>query len=191
MAFRPKRFVGSLGAEVDEATSTQVMACLPPYEECKSPARQAAWIGELMRRLEGVAGPEAAGAVMEACGRQCIGATTLAKAREIAAVAEDLDDLLARLNEAHLGGGQLRREGDAIHAAYDRCYCGSVSKAREPVSTIYCRCSCGWYGALFEAALGRPVEVELLSSIAGGAAQCRFVVHVWDRPPSSQKCSEV
>ncbi len=177
MAFRPERFVRNLRAWVDEATSEQVTAGLPPYEECKSPARKAAWIAELMVRLEGAVGPEAAGAVMEACGRQCIGASTLAKAREIAAGGRDLDRLLARLNAAHLGGGQLRREGDVIHAAYDRCYCGSVSKAREPVPPIYCRCSCGWYEELFEAALGRPVEVELLGSIASGGAQCQFVIH--------------
>jgi predicted ArsR family transcriptional regulator len=53
-----------------------------------------------------------------------------------------------------------------------------VSKARKPVPATYCRCSCGWYGELFEAVLGRPVEVELLGSIASGDEQCRFVIHL-------------
>jgi predicted hydrocarbon binding protein len=176
MPFRPERFVQNLRAQVDDATSERVIAGLPPYEAARSPARKAAWIAELMVRLEQAVGPEAAGTVMEACGRQCIGKSTLARARQVAAGAQDVDDLLARLNEAHLGGGHLRREGGVIRAAYDRCYCGSVSKAREPLSATYCRCSCGWYGELFEAALGQPVEVKLLGSIASGDEQCRFLI---------------
>jgi hypothetical protein len=178
MAFRPERLVQNLSAHAAEATSERVIAGLPPYEAAKSPARRAAWIAELMGRLEAAVGPEVAGAVMEACGRQCIGKSTLARAREVAAGVQDVDDLLARLNAAHLGGGHLRREGDVIHAAYDRCYCGSVSKAKEPLPATYCRCSCGWYEELFEAALGRPVKVELLGSIASGGGQCRFAVHL-------------
>lgn len=178
MAFRPERLVQNLRAQVGEATSDEVIAGLAPYEGAQSPARKAAWIAELMVRLEKGVGREVAGAVMEACGRQCIGKSTLARAREVAAGAQDVDDLLAQLNAAHLGGGHLRREGDVIHAAYDRCYCGSVSEAKEPVPPTYCRCSCGWYGELFQAALGRPVEVELLGSIASGGAQCRFLIHL-------------
>jgi len=178
MPFRPERFRKSLSAHVDQAMSERVIADLAPYQAAKSPARKAAWVSELMGRLEEAVGPAVAGAVMEECGRECIGKSTLARARKVAAGAQDLDDLLARLNAAHLGGGHLRREGDVIHAAYDRCYCGSVSKAKAPLSPTYCRCSCGWYGELFRAALGRLVEVELLGSIVSGDEQCRFLIHL-------------
>jgi predicted hydrocarbon binding protein len=117
-------------------------------------------------------------AIMDRCA--CIGAGVIAKAQALQREAQDLDDLLARMNAAHLGGGHLRREstpeGDVIHASYDRCYCGSVSKSREPVSATYCACSCGWYRRLFEALLDRPVEVALLSSILQGDDQCRFLI---------------
>jgi hypothetical protein len=73
-------------------------------------------------------------AIMEACGRRCIGAGTLEKTGRLQQRAQDLDNLLGRLNEAHIGGGHLQRAGDVIHAAYDRCYCGSVSRTREPLS---------------------------------------------------------
>jgi hypothetical protein len=106
--------------------------------------------------------------IMEACGRRCISASTLEKARRLQQEAQDLDDLLSRLNGAHIGGGHLQRKGDVIHAAYDRCYCGSVSKVSETFSATYCYCSCGWYRQLFETLLGRPVEVELLGSIIQG-----------------------
>jgi predicted hydrocarbon binding protein len=115
--------------------------------------------------------------VMEECGRQCIGRSTLARARKLAAEASDLDDLLARFNQAHLGG-DLRREGDIIRGSYTRCYCGSVSKTKEPISPTYCHCSCGWYKQLFETTPERPVEVELVDSIAQGADACRFVIRL-------------
>jgi predicted hydrocarbon binding protein len=117
-------------------------------------------------------------AIMEACGRRCIGASTLGKARSIQREAQDLEDLLRRLNKAHLGGGHLQLEGGVIHAAYDRCYCGSVSKTKEDFSASYCQCSCGWYRQLFETLLERPVEVDLLSSIIQGDERCRFVIRV-------------
>jgi hypothetical protein len=66
--------------------------------------------------------------VMEEPGRRCIGANALEKARRLQKDATDLDNLLSRLSQAHIGGGHLQRDGEVIHASYDRCYCGSVSK---------------------------------------------------------------
>jgi hypothetical protein len=116
--------------------------------------------------------------VMEACGRRCMSATTIKKARSLQQEARDLDGLLDRLNQAHIGGGYLEREGTVIRAAYDRCYCGSVSKTREPFSATYCHCSCGWYRQLFETLLDRQVEVELLGSIIQGDERCQFLIHI-------------
>jgi hypothetical protein len=104
----------------------------------------------------------------------------LAKARRLAQEAHDLDDLLSRLNTAHIGGGHLRRMGAVIYAAYDRCYCGSGSKTRDRFSATYCYCSCGWYRELFEALLERPVSVELQSSIIKGDERCAFLIRVDD-----------
>jgi predicted hydrocarbon binding protein len=132
----------------------------------------------MMEVLEREVDEQTRRAIMEACGRRCIGASTLQKARRIAREAGDLDDMLRRLNEVHLGGGHLQLDGDVIHAAYDRCYCGSVSKTREPFSATYCHCSCGWYRQLFETLLERPVEVELLGSILQGDERCRFLIRV-------------
>jgi predicted hydrocarbon binding protein len=131
-----------------------------------------------MDDLDAQLGEELAKAVMEDCGRECIGSSVLAKALQIHAQATDLDDLLARLNQAHLGGGSLRREGELVYASYSRCYCGAVSKVRQPISASYCQCSCGWYARLFETLLHRPVRVELIDSIAHGADACNFVIHM-------------
>jgi predicted hydrocarbon binding protein len=42
------------------------------------------------------------------------------------------------------------------------------------LSATYCTCSRGWAKALFEEALGRPVEVIMEESIVKGDKQCKF-----------------
>lgn len=43
---------------------------------------------------------------MEECGQRCIERSTLAKARRLKKDAQDLDDLLVKLNDAHIVGEQ-------------------------------------------------------------------------------------
>jgi hypothetical protein len=115
---------------------------------------------------------------MEACSESCFGKSLLEKARRLQAGAQNLEQLLVQLNEAHIGGGHLQRQGNVIHATYDRCYCGSVSQSKVPFSATYCGCSCGWYRRLFEGLLNQPVEVELLGSIIQGNENCQFLIHL-------------
>jgi hypothetical protein len=178
MPFRVQRFEQSLAARVDDDVRAKLIAGCEAYDAIKSPAKKARWIKGLMERLEEEVGEAVAREVMEGCGRQCISRRVLKKAQKCWREAETIDDFLDSLNQARLGGGSLRREGNTIYGSYGRCYCGAVSQAREPVQSTYCYCSCGWYKMLFETVLGHPVEVELLGSIAQGAEACRFVIHI-------------
>jgi hypothetical protein len=86
--------------------------------------------------------------------------------------------LLARLNEAGIGGGRLElKNRNTIAGGYDWCYCGRVKQTKEPFRTdTYCHCSTGWYRSLFEAAFGKPVTVKLKQSIIQGARSCEFEI---------------
>jgi predicted hydrocarbon binding protein len=178
MPFKPQVFRENVEALVGGQVSDQLSRTCEVYALATTPRQKARCIRAIMEVLERELDEETRQAIMVACGRRCIGASTLGKAHRLGQGAQDLDDLLDRLNEAHIGGGHLWREGDVIHAAYDRCYCGSVSKTSEPFSATYCQCSCGWYRRLFETILDVPVEVELLSSIIQGDERCRFVIRV-------------
>ncbi|MBN1581838.1 MAG: hypothetical protein JXA89_14125 [Anaerolineae bacterium] len=177
MPFKARVFQENVESRVQGAARDELVQGCEAYAALTTPQQKARCIREMMEVLDRNVVAETRRAIMEACGRRCIGAGTLKKACRLGQEARDLDDLLARLNEAHIGGGQLRREGGAIHASYDRCYCGSVSQTREPFSATYCHCSCGWYRQLFETLLDGPVEVELLSSIVQGDETCRFLIH--------------
>jgi hypothetical protein len=178
MPFKVQRFEQSLTACVDADARAKLLEGCEAYDAIKSPANKARWIKGLMERLEEGVGETVAREVMVGCGRQCISRSLLEKARKLWRESVTIDDFLDGLNQAHIGGGSLRREGDTIYGSYERCYCGAVSNAAEPIPPTYCYCSCGWYKMLFETVLERSVVVELLSSIAQGADVCRFAIRI-------------
>ncbi len=180
MPFRPHVFQENIAGRVPDATAEASARACAGYDSLTTPLQRARCVKGIMDTLDQAVDTPSRQAIMQACGRQCIGASTLDKARKLAKTASDLDDLLAKLNQVHIGGGHLRREGDVIHATYSRCYCGSVNQTKEPFSATYCHCSCGWYRQLFETLLERPVEVELLGSIIQGDESCRFQIVIRD-----------
>jgi predicted hydrocarbon binding protein len=146
------------------------------YAAATTPRRKALCLRRLMDMLDREADEATRRSIMEACGRTCIGAGVLRKARDCQRGAHSLDELLERLNQQHVGGGHLWRDADGIHASYDRCYCGSVNQTPEAFSETYCHCSAGWFQQLFETLLGGPVTVDLLGSIIQGGEQCTFLI---------------
>ena len=178
MPFNPKIFQSNVELQVEGAAQGELAQACQAFAELTTPRQKAHSIQGMMNVLDRELEEKTRWQLMEECGRHCITAGTLEKARRLQRAAQGLDDLLNRLNEAHIGGGHLRREGDIIHAAYERCYCGSVSQTSGLFSATYCHCSCGWYRQLFETLLGRPVKVELLGSIIQGDERCRFLIHL-------------
>jgi len=65
---------------------------------------------------------------MENCGRRCIGAPIVEKAKRIKRNTKNLADLIDSLNKQYIGGGRLRLENNRINVEYGKCYCGMVSK---------------------------------------------------------------
>lgn len=178
MPFKVQAFQENVERWIEGAARDDLVRACKAFATLTIPQQKAQCIQGMMDVLDQEVDEKARQAIMEACGRRCIGASTLERARRLRKEAQSLDDLLSRLNEARIGGGHLQREGDVIHAAYDRCYCGAVSKTRKPFSATYCHCSCGWYRQLFEVLLDRQVEIELLGSIIQGDERCRFLIRI-------------
>jgi len=178
MPFRVDRFQEAYQGKVGAPLQAEIQQACEAYLAMTTPRQKACAIREIMEILDRETSANVRHEIMEACGRQCIGASVLEKARRLQKESENIDDLLDRLNQAHIGGGHLSREGNVIHAFYDRCYCGSVSQSKEAFSSTYCHCSCGWYHHLFKSLLGKPVEVELLGSILQDADRCEFLIRL-------------
>lgn len=178
MPFSIDRFRENVKRLLKDPERKKLMQAGEAYESLTSPEKKTAAIRNMMELLDREVAKKTRRELMESCGRRCICDSILKKALRLKEQAEDLDDLLVRLNKAHIGGGFLRRDGEAILAEYRRCYCGAVSRTKSNFPQTYCFCSCGWYRQLFETIFERPVKVELLGSIIQGDDSCRFRIQI-------------
>ena len=176
MPFKAKIFQKNVEHLQPTSVRDELLRTCSSYIELTTPKQKAHCIFDMMSVLDRSLDESKRREIMESCGRHCIGASILEKARRLWQQEEDLDSFLISLNKSHIGGGQLSRSGDIIFATYNRCYCGSVSHSKLPFSSTYCRCSCGWFKHLFETVLRKQVEVTLLSSIIQGDKHCTFAI---------------
>jgi len=112
--------------------------------------------------------------LLEQCGRRCQTQSLVKKARGIYERSKSVDEFLIEFGRVYR---HLHREGDNVYIVYPRCYCTFVNRMpRGRVSATWCNCSRGWAKALFEGALGRPIEVVTEQTIIKGDKQCRFKI---------------
>jgi len=74
------------------------------------------------------------------------------------------------------------REPDEKKKHYYFCHCPWVKEAlwesEQPIPSVFCNCSAGYYKAYWEIVLDQPVEVDVLKSILNGDSLCEFAVHL-------------
>lgn len=133
------------------------------------------WIASLLAGLDEQVDGETTVAVLERCGRSCITDSMVKRAKECRAEAESDAEFLDRLGQIWR---HLERAGDEVYVVYPRCYCPLVKDFPGKLSATWCNCSRGWVKQLFEKALNRPVQVDLLQSIRQGDPVCRFRVRL-------------
>jgi len=132
------------------------------------------WITWLIAAMDENVDEETRARILEKCGRQCQSENFIKKARKIYEETGSIDEFLDQFGQVYKN---LHREGDRVYIIYPKCYCPNVNKIPTgKLSATYCNCSRGWAKALFEGALGRPVEVIMEKSIVKGDEQCRFRV---------------
>jgi len=132
------------------------------------------WLCNLIVGLEKNVDEHSIKSVLEECGRNCQSRSTIKKAKAIYEQSKDVDTFLKEFGKTYK---HLHREKDGIYITYPRCYCTRVNKIPQgQIPAIYCNCSVGWTKALFEGALGRPVDVTLKRSIIAGDSECRFKI---------------
>jgi predicted hydrocarbon binding protein len=172
------RFKRCIDAEAGAAVSRKVIIKTEQFDGTSNYAQKAEWIRKAVQRLEKEAGKATAMKVMQACGMKCCGPTQQKRAKQFMEESKSVKELLAKLNEAGIGGGRLKlKNKNTIVGGYDRCYCGRVKHTQQPFPTdTYCHCSAGWYKSLFEAAFDKPVKVKLKQSIIQGADSCEFEI---------------
>jgi hypothetical protein len=150
----------------------------------------ARWMKEAVGRLDGLADKKTRRAIMERCGTACIEANGVfipqVKIRRKKYASED--KFLAAEIKKPLTGTRLEREGNTLIHTYTprsfnpprRCYCALVAALPENdmISPTYCECSKAFLKIFWEAALGRPLKVDVLETALLGADECRFRIEL-------------
>jgi len=132
------------------------------------------WLCNLIRGLDENIDDETLKTVLLDCGRKCQSQSTIKKAKAIYEKSKDVDTFLTEFGKTYK---HLHREKEGTYLVYPRCYCTRVNKIPQgQMPAIYCNCSVGWAKALFEGALGRPVDVTLEKSIIAGNSECRLKI---------------
>jgi predicted hydrocarbon binding protein len=136
------------------------------------------WLTAFLAGLDEHVDEQTRSRLMETCGNVCAGHhASIDVARSIMRGSENIDEFLEKINQQEdYWCGKWVREEDVIYSVCHECGCPLVLSKLVELSPTFCNCSRGWVKAVFEAALGKPVEVELTQAIGRGDRVCKFVV---------------
>ncbi len=123
------------------------------------------WISTLVDNLDSNVDKKTGIKILENCGRSCIPASFIKKARACKAKSADTKDFLDRLGKIWK---HLQYDGNKIYVTYNQCYCPMMKSYDGKLSPSFCNCSRGWIKELFESTLEKPVAVALEKSIKQG-----------------------
>jgi len=154
------------GAAPDELTMARTEAAFVRH-----------WVADLLDTMDEQLPRESRLRLIAGCGRGCFRRHEFKRA-----IAEqgkgDVDKLVA----AYKKNFEAWREGETVHVRYgetsSRCYCPVVKDRPARADDLHCECTRSTHQSIFETALGRPIEVEVVETLRRGGRTCHFVAHV-------------
>jgi hypothetical protein len=175
------RFAKIVESKTAKESYLRIMEKSGEYSGYKSDEK-ALWWNNAVGRLENELGNDKAIEIMRTCGSKCCGKGQRKTAKRLMNESSSLEDFLERISTHDVTKGELEYKllnDNTIIAKHNKCFCGQVKKARKRfTSTTYCQCSVEFNKQFFEAALEKPVSVELKQSIITGGDFCEFVIKI-------------
>jgi len=203
---RPKgwldKFDNSLQRFVDKSIREKILAGSERLTMSSSPKKKADWVKGAMERLDGnTDDEETKRQIMLAC--SCVfPKTRIKRLRQLFERTGSIDALVKYMQEDRSCHGlsyyeYLKKEGNTILVtkipfnpkAYEEakdeeekrlnyCHCKWIKAETKSISPTFCICGLGWYKALWEGVLQKPVHVEVLRSLVRGDDLCEFSVYL-------------
>ncbi len=132
------------------------------------------WIKDLLANLEQNLPDSTRQMIYKQNGRACArrGAITAAQAAN-----GDLKSFINTLRK-WIGAQNVIQKGNRITIRYDHCFCPIAKNKELNLPPEYCQCSIGWLEEMFTTVTGRPVQIQLISSILNRAGHCEFDILV-------------
>jgi hypothetical protein len=136
MPFKVQTFRENVDRWVEGAARDELARACQAYAALTTPQQKTRGIQEMMVVLDRSIDEPARWAIMEACGRACISASTLQKARHLQKEAQNLDDLLDRLNQVHTCGERERSSMQPMIAATADRSAKHANLSRSPTAIV-------------------------------------------------------
>jgi hypothetical protein len=135
------------------------------------------WLTDLLDTMEAGLDEATRVKLIEGCGRGCY--RRHAFKQDLAAQGQgDVDRLIEALRQNF----EVWREGDEVHLRYGEvspgCYCPAAYYRPAKPNDLHCECSRTSHQTIWETALGRPFQVDIVESVRRGGQTCHFVVHL-------------
>ncbi len=135
------------------------------------------WLSDLLDSIDKNLDRETQVKLVEGCGRGCFNRFKFKQ--DIAAKgAGSLDKLI----EAYKQNFEIWKENDTVHIRYgetsSQCYCPAANYRPAKPNDLHCECTRTTHQTIFETALGKPVQVDIVESLRRGGKTCHFLVHL-------------
>ncbi|MFX0168971.1 MAG: hypothetical protein ACFE89_06360 [Candidatus Hodarchaeota archaeon] len=190
-----ERFVGS-------SIKEQVLEDGRPVSTQSSPKRKAEWVKGAIERLDALVKENDTRREILLCCSHRFPMSRIKKLKREYQKHRDIDELLKLMHTDTSWDGLSyyeypERKGNIIYvtkipfapqkfeAATDSeskrrayCHCGWIRTSTDPISKTFCFCGSGWYKTLWEGILDKPVQVEVITTIASGDDECAFAIHL-------------
>ena len=175
------RFAKIIEKDLGEELLLEVMQDSDKYSLFKAPEK-AIWWSSAVERLEKGAGTDKAIEIMKQCGQKCCGQGMRKTAKRLMGESKSMEEFLEKASTYEVKEGEIEytlKDVNTIIGIFNRCFCGQVKQTKRPFKNkTYCQCSAEFHKQFFQAALEKPIEVELTQSIISGAKACKFVIHI-------------
>ncbi len=135
------------------------------------------WLTDLLDTMEKELDPATQAKLIGGCGRGCFNRHQFKK--DIALKGKgDLDKLL----EAYKENFEVWKDGETVHIRFGEvspgCYCPAARYREVKPNDMHCECTKATHQSIFETALGRPFQIDILESVRRGNKTCHFLVHL-------------
>lgn len=136
------------------------------------------WVSDLMDTLDADFPEEQKIKLMDGCGRGCF--RRFQFKQDIAAKGKGSPD---KLIEALKANFEVWREGNLVHIRYgpvntNGCFCPAAKYRPGKPKDIHCYCTRAMHQAIWEAALGKKPQIDILQTVRRGDPTCHFLVHM-------------
>jgi hypothetical protein len=142
------------------------------------------WLGDLLATMAAELSRETQLRLIEGCGRGCFNRFSFKQE-----IAQEGQGNLDRLLAAYRRNFEAWREGKLVHIRYGEvspgCYCPAAKPFPAGADDLHCECTRTTHQTIFETALGRPFEVNIVETVRRGGKTCHFVVELYEDEDAS------